>query len=109
MKTAITFNVDTDSLAGYTDEYLATLWYIAQANPAPIEDGDAGEVVEAIGREIIKRFLGNTAPPLWNHQGRHHYWCALTEHCKLVDGKWTPRSKDDLVAADDSATSGGAA
>jgi hypothetical protein len=95
MKTSIIFNIDTDALDNYTDQYLATLWHIGQANPAPIEDNDAGVLAEAIGREIIRRFLAATQPPLWDHQGRHHYWCALTDHCRLVDGKWAPKSAQE--------------
>lgn len=71
MKTSITFEIDTDSLGGYTDEYIAALWYIAQANPAPIEDRDASRLAEWVGREIIKRWMATTPVPLWNHQGRH--------------------------------------
>ena len=71
MKTTITFEIDTDRLAGYTDEHLAELWYIAQANPKPIEDRDASDLAEHIGREIIRRWIRETPLPLWNHQGRH--------------------------------------
>lgn len=38
MKTTITFEVDGDELECHTDEYLAQLWHIAQANPAPFGD-----------------------------------------------------------------------
>lgn len=71
MKTSITFEIDTDKLDGYTDEHIAELWYIAQANPAPIEDRDASQLAELVGREIIKRWMAETPVPLWNHQGRH--------------------------------------
>lgn len=64
MKQAITIEIDTDNLKSYTDECLAQFWHIAQANPAGIEDRAAGEIVEHIGREIIRRFLSNTAPAL---------------------------------------------
>lgn len=71
MKTNITFEIDSDRLDGYTDEYLAELWYIAQANGAGIADRDAGDIAEHIGREIIRRWIRETPVPLWNHQGRH--------------------------------------
>lgn len=71
MKTTITFEVDSDRLDGYTDEYLAQLWHIAQANNAPLGDPDASNFAEYVGREIIRRFLVATPPALWNHQGRH--------------------------------------
>ena len=79
MKTSITITVDEAALPGLTDGYLAALWHAAQANPAPIEDRAAGKVAEAVGREIIRRFLANTPPLLWKHQGRHADWCALQQ------------------------------
>lgn len=77
MKTAINIVIDSDELSTVTDQYLADLWHVSQANPAPMEDREAGEIAEAIGREIISRFLRNTPPSLWNHQGKHAYWYQL--------------------------------
>lgn len=77
MKTDIIIPVDTHALANFTDGYLAALWHVAQANPAPIADRAAGAVAEAIGREIIRRFLATTPPLLWNHQGGHADWAQL--------------------------------
>ena len=74
---AIVIEVDDGRLSGYEDAYLATLWHVAQANPAPFGDRVAGELVERIGREIIRRRLGTTRPELWHHQGLHHYWDQL--------------------------------
>lgn len=88
MKTSVTFNLDTDNLPNVTDSHLVALWHIAQANPADINDRDAGELAEYVGREIIRRFVAKTAPELWNHQGRHHFWTELTKHCKWVDDVW---------------------
>lgn len=73
----ITITIDTGSLSGFTDQHLATLWHVAQANPADISDTNAGRVAEAIGREIIKRFLGSTGPELYSHQGHHATWHQL--------------------------------
>lgn len=70
MKTTIAIDIDTDALRGYEDSYLAQLWHIAQANPAPYDDMDAGVVVEQIGFEIIRRFLATTPPDLYAHQVR---------------------------------------
>lgn len=77
MKTRITIDIDTDALGNLTDTYLAALWHAAQANPAPIRDREAGAVAECIGREIIRRFLADTPPELWAHQGGHADWYAL--------------------------------
>ena len=71
MKTAITFEVDTDNLEHYTDEYLAQLWHIGQANPAPFGDASACNFAEFVGREIVRRWLSGVAPALWVHQGLH--------------------------------------
>ncbi|MDA8522333.1 hypothetical protein [Acidovorax sp. NCPPB 4044] len=69
--TTITFKVDEGNLPNYTDEYLAALWHIAQANPAPFGDSAACAFAEHVGREIISRWLGSVPPELWLHQGRH--------------------------------------
>lgn len=71
MRYTVRIEIDTESLATVTDQDLAALWHVAQANPAPIDIQDAGKVAEAIGREIVRRFLKATAPALWNHQGSH--------------------------------------
>lgn len=77
MKTSITIEIDTDRLSVVTDQHLAELWHFAQANPAPMVDRGAGEITESIGREIIRRFLFNTPPSLWAHQGKSAYWHQL--------------------------------
>jgi hypothetical protein len=72
MKHEITITIDTDSLQSYTDQHLASLWHVAQANPVDgFENSEPGDVAEKIGREIIRRFLTSTSPELWAHQGRH--------------------------------------
>jgi hypothetical protein len=90
MKTNITIEIDTQRLADFTDQHLATLWHVAQANPAPISDPTAGEVAEAIGREIITRWLRTVHPELWHHQGHHHFWDILQKH-----GSWLPVNGDE--------------
>lgn len=79
MKTVISIEIDTDCLANVTDQHLAQLWHVTQANPAPMEDRAAGDVTEHVGREIIRRFLANTPPDLWNHQGWHAEFCQLLD------------------------------
>ena len=64
---AIAIAIDDASLAGYTDEYLAVCWHAAQHNPAEYGDAMAGELVERIGREIIRRWLKDIPPELWHH------------------------------------------
>lgn len=75
MKTAVTFEIDTDTLRNVTDTYLVNLWHVAQANPAPMADRDAGQLAEQIGREIIRRFITERDPELWARQGAHAYFC----------------------------------
>ena len=69
--TSITFQIEVDKLPHYTDAYLAQLWHIAQANPAPFGDTQACDLAEQVGREIVRRWLATTPPELWHHQGRH--------------------------------------
>lgn len=57
MSTTITYDVKIDSLADLTDEAVAKLWHLGQANPAPFGNPKAGAFYESIGREIIQRWL----------------------------------------------------
>lgn len=67
----VTFEVDTQSLDGFTDEYITQLWHISQANPAPFGDPQAGELAKMVGHEIIRRFVTQQPPALWVHQAGH--------------------------------------
>ena len=100
----IAFELDTAVLSSKTDSHLAQLWHIAQANPAPFGDVPACEFAEAVGREIIARWMATTSIELWTHQGRHARACrsngrlddaVLFEHS---DGRWA------VAASADSAT-----
>ena len=84
MQVNITFELDTARLPYYTDQYLAHLWHIAQANPAPYGDVHAGRFTEEVGREIIRRFLVATPPELWHHQGRHSAEARQMAACSPV-------------------------
>jgi hypothetical protein len=84
MKVAITLDVDTDTLSNRDDAHLAALWHVAQANPAPAADQDAGQLVQAISTEIVRRWLQAAPVLLHEHQPDHHYWSVLQAH-----GAWT--------------------
>lgn len=71
MEVSIRFQVCTDLLPHYADSYLAQLWHIAQANPAPLGDTTACRFTELVSREIVRRWLAQIPPDLWHHQGRH--------------------------------------
>ncbi len=94
---AITIEFDDDALASNSDERLAMLWHVAQANPAPHGDRAAGDAVESIGREIIRRWLRATPPSLWHHQGRSYYWTHLGRFAKYVNGTWVPRDTNEVA------------
>lgn len=64
-------------LPSFTDEYLCALWHISQVNPCDISEREAGDFAEQVGREIIKRFIAQTGPELWSHQGRHAEFSEL--------------------------------
>jgi len=66
----VTVNVPQD-LTVFTDEYLVSLWHLAQINPAPFGDPEACRFTEKVGREIIRRFIAQVGPELWNNQGAH--------------------------------------
>ena len=82
----ITITISPELLRGYSDEFLATSWHLAQANPAEIDDHAAGELAERIGREVIRRWLSSIEPQLWHHQGRHYYWSELAKLGRWEDG-----------------------
>lgn len=89
MKTTITIEIDTDSLGSKTDAYLAQLWHVAQANPAPMADADASDLVYAVGIEIIRRWLNQAGAELHHHQPGNHYWQSLINlGAKHKDGVW---------------------
>jgi hypothetical protein len=60
-KVQITIEIEDDHLGRYPDSHLAMLWHVAQANPAPHADKTAGRLAGRIGREIIRRWLGDQA------------------------------------------------
>ena len=89
MKTAITIEIDTDALGNWTDSYLAQLWSVAQANPAPHGDRDASDLVAKVGTEIIRRWLMKVSPELHRHQPGADNWKALIDlGAKFMDGAW---------------------
>ena len=99
MKTSITFEIDTEGLSGFTDEYLAQLWHIAQANPAPSGNQDAEYLASKIGFEIIRRWLKGVPPSLYAHQQGTFYWHTLVHGlgAKFIDGRWQiPASSDEV-------------
>jgi hypothetical protein len=83
MKTTVTFNVDTESLGGYTDSYLVQLHHIAQANPAAFGDKDACALADAVKDEIVRRWLNEAPVELWSHKGGH----VALEQCLQVKPK----------------------
>jgi hypothetical protein len=90
--TRVTIDVDDDQLTRYADAHLAALWHVAQANPAPHGDPNAGRLAERIGREIIRRWLHAVEPELWHHQGRHYYWAELCRFATFKPGQGEPGS-----------------
>jgi hypothetical protein len=112
-KTEITITIDGDDLGGCSDEFLALAWHVAQHNPAPHGDRDAGDLAEHIGREIIRRWLRTVPPSLWGHQGRDYYWSQLTKVAKyepggasgtpeFYAGRWVAKPEADEAGGDPS-------
>lgn len=67
MKHTVTIQIDTDLLRSFSDEHLAAIWAVAQVNPAPYDDPDAGRLATGIGDEIIRRWLKGAAVEMYNH------------------------------------------
>jgi hypothetical protein len=108
-ETTIGITFDVHHLPSYSDEFLATLWRVAQANPAPHGDYLAGEVASKVGFEIIRRWLGKAPVEMYRHQQRDSYWQALTQLAKYeppagVDaadpdwhnGRWVVKAQEAL-------------
>ncbi len=93
MKHSITIEVDDEGLQHKTDDYLAQCWHVAQANPADPYSAGPGELVETIGREIIRRWLSKVPAELYRHQGNSHYWDTLRKHGKWIEHVWTPNDQ----------------
>lgn len=92
-KVVVSIEIDAERLGGYTDEFLASCWHVAQANPAPIGDKAAADLAERVGCEIIRRWLKGVGPELYHHQGKHHYWGVLCDNGKWDDhGEWHPNA-----------------
>jgi hypothetical protein len=104
VKVPVTIEIDLNELPRYTDEHIATLWHVAQANPAPFGDGLAGEIVSKLMFEIVRRWLTGVSPELYHHQPHHHYWEALSQFAKYEGGehgtpdwyrgKWVAKTDD---------------
>lgn len=88
----LTLTVDTDALASVSDTHLHTLWHAAQANPAPFGDLEAGELVQAISMEIVRRWLAAAPVELHQHQPTQHYRQTLRLHgsWRGPGGAWLP-------------------
>ena len=71
MKHRISIEIDEDALRNYTDEYIANLWHVAQANPAPFGDPNAARLAETLGLEIIRRWLKANPGDMYCHLGSH--------------------------------------
>lgn len=108
-KVAITIEFDPDHLGRYTDQRLATLWHVAQANPADgFEDQTAGDIAQKIGWEIIRRWLRSVPPEMYHHQQRHYFWKQLTKFAtyqpggpasspEFYQGAWVAKQTDEAV------------
>lgn len=91
----IPIEVQFDRLETFTDEYILLAWCAAQANPAPYDDRDAGEVCDAIGREIIRRWLSKQTPPLHHHQLANYYHSLVLKCGDWRNGEWAPFDKPE--------------
>lgn len=85
----VTIEIPVWDLRSVTDEYLAMYWHVAQANPAPYNDRPAGELVQRIGNEIVRRWLAAAPVEVHKHQEGSHYHSML---CAM--GKWSGPNRE---------------
>lgn len=89
-KATIAIDVDLAGLHRVLDSRLAMLWHVAQANPAPYGDEQAGELVAKVGWEIIRRWLASTPAEMYHHQQDHYRGMHLSRFASYRDGDWHP-------------------
>ncbi|WP_405924906.1 hypothetical protein [Streptomyces sp. NBC_00035] len=89
-KTTISIEIDPANLTRVPASHLAMLWHVVQANPAPYDDKQAGELAAKVGQEIIRRWLASTEPEMHHHQERSYYWTNLGRFASYRDGNWQP-------------------
>jgi|SRR5579859_5527861 len=96
----ITIEFDADRLASYSDTYLATLWHVAQANPAPYGDWAAADLVKRIGWEIIRRWLRGVDPEMYHHQAEanYHQWLTLFARYEPPPGHRSGLDRESVAA-----------
>lgn len=87
--TTITIGIDPSNLGRVTDSHLVMLWHVAQANPAPHADEQAGALVAKVSHEIIRRWLASTEPEMYHHQERSYYWNELCRFASFRNGVWS--------------------
>ncbi len=106
MKTAVTFHIDTDNLRGVPDVRLHALWHICQANPAPMHDRAACELVGDIGAEIVRRWLSTAPAEQYAHQPGLHDWHTLQQHgnWRGPGGTWLPHDAESRPPGADACT-----
>lgn len=97
----IEIEIDEHKLHTYADEFLVAAWHTAQWNPARYADKRAGELVEKLSREIVRRWLRGVEPEVWKHQGRAYYQDNLSRFAKYEPGaedfdagQWVARTDD---------------
>ncbi|MFJ8006166.1 hypothetical protein [Streptomyces fagopyri] len=87
-KVTISIEIEPKNLSRVADAHLAMLWHLAQANPAPHADAQAGELVRRVGNEIIRRWLAGTPPEMYHHQPHSYYWKNLGRFASYRNGEW---------------------
>lgn len=118
-KVTVPIEIDSAEIARYSDQHLALLWHVAQANPAPYGDWRAAELVKDIGSEIIRRWLGKIPAEMYHHQSADHAKAirmrtatyrpggADDRDNAFHDGQWTldPKALDAALAGPPAGTS----
>ncbi|KML20246.1 MULTISPECIES: hypothetical protein [Burkholderia] len=95
MKKTFTFEFDTDRLSTFSDDYLAGCWYTAQFLPVEHGDRDAGEVVRAVGVEIIRRWMRSQPIPMFHIQSGDYLLQQIRRFARWNGTEWVAASAVD--------------
>lgn len=91
----VTFEIDPSGLPHIADSHLHAMWHVAQANPAPVGDREAGRLVAAITAEIVRRWLQAAPVDLHHHRPEDSHWRTLVQHgsWRGPGGAWLPHER----------------
>lgn len=86
----IEINTDPAALMNITGSHLASAWHVAQANPAAYGDNNASLLVQALGDEIVRRWLAAAPADQFSHQAVDQYRHCIAKAHPITNLKEQP-------------------